>query len=590
MKYTSLCSVCVLCLGVLIGGCSSNSAPPPAPQPISVAVAPQTAAVGTGQSTSFTVTTNDAAGVTWTATGGTVDASGHFTAPSGTQSSTVTVTATSKTDSTKSASATANVVAPGTVAATANVQVALYTIAPAAAGNVSVQFGLDTNYGLTTWTQPVPTGGGAVPIFVAGMKGNTLYHMRGVVQFGDGSQFMDADQTFTTGAIPAANLPTITTTTTAGMTPQSGVELVNLVGLPSTVAPLVLTDLNGNILWSYNAGFTAQQANPIKLLPNGHFLINFSNVMIDGANSVLQEVDLTGTVVWQMTAADLSNALAASCASIGIGCNLSVLGTHHDFVQLSNGHLIVLAAAQETISGVLVTGDVIIDLDQNHKPVWLWNAFDHLDINRRPMLYPDWLHSNAVIYSADDGNLIISIRHQHWLVKVDYANGAGAGDILWKLGYQGDFTLAGGTDPTDWFFAQHGPSFVSTNTTGQFSLALFDNGNNRLLPTGTCGTTGQPACYSTVPILNIDETAKTATLAFHPMAAPTPTFSFFGGNAAVLKNGNVEYCESAGGPGAAGDVYEVTQDSSAQVVWHMLTGGFAYRGQRIPSFYPGVQW
>ena len=36
-----------------------------------------------------------------------------------------------------------------------------------------------------------------------------------------------------------------------------------------------------------------------------------------------------------------------------------------------------------------------------------------------------------------------------------------------SLGYQGDFTLVGGTDPTDWFYAQHGPSFVTTNTTGQ---------------------------------------------------------------------------------------------------------------------------
>jgi hypothetical protein len=41
----------------------------------------------------------------------------------------------------------------------------------------------------------------------------------------------------------------------------------------------------------------------------------------------------------------------------------------------------------------------------------------------------------------------------------------------------------------------------------------------------------------------------------------------------------------------AGDIYEVTQDSSAQTVWHMLIAGeYAYRGQRIPSLYPGVQW
>jgi hypothetical protein len=397
-------------------------------------------------------------------------------------------------------------------------QVALYSISPGAAGNVSVQFGIDTNYELTTWTQPVPPGGGVVSLFVAGMKANTLYHMRGVVRFGDGAQFVDADQTFITGAIPAGQLPTITATTTPGMTPQSGVEVLDLVpGGPSSTLlapPAIVTDLSGNVLWTYNSGLLGQVANPIKLLPNGHFLINFSNdSVIDGSSSVLQEVDLPGTLIWQMTAADLTTALAAATCA---GCNITVVGTHHDFAPLPNGHLIVLAATQQNIFGTTVTGDVLIDLDQDHKPVWLWNEFDHLDVNRRLMGFPDWTHTNAVIYSADDGNLIISIRHQNWLVKVDYANGTGAGDILWKLGYQGDFGLVGGTEPSDWFYAQHGPSFVTANTTGKFSLALFDNGDDRVFPSGvTCGTTGAPPClYSTVPVLQIDETEKQPRLCF----------------------------------------------------------------------------
>jgi arylsulfate sulfotransferase len=577
-------SLTVLCLMILAGGCGSST-----PKPISVSISPQAAAIGTGQMVQFTATANnDPTGVTWSATAGTIDVSGNYSAPSATQSVTVTVTATSKRDPTKSASATINVVAPGQISATANAQVALYTVAPAAPGNVSVQFGLDTNYGLTTWAQPVPTGGGAVSLFVAGMKGSTLYHMKGMVQFSDGTQYTDPDLTFTTGAYPTAQVPLVAATTTPGMTPQSGVELLDLVNGNATASPVAVADLNGNVLWNYSPVLPAGiVANPIKLLPNGHFLINFGGVIPDGANSILQEVDLAGKLIWQMTAADLNAALvAATCA----GCNITVVGTHHDFVMLSNGHLLVLASTQQVISGTTVTGDVIIDLDQNHKPVWLWNEFDHLDVNRRPMGFPDWTHTNAIIYSADDGNLIISIRHQNWLVKVDYANGAGTGDILWKLGYQGDFTLAGGTDPTDWFYAQHGPSFVTTNTTGKFTLALFDNGNDRVFPSGvTCGTVGAPLCfYSTVPLLDIDETAKTATLTFNPTA---PTYSFFGGNAAVLKNGNVEYCESSTGPGTAGDIYEVQQNNTAQTVWHMhVTGQNAYRGQRIPSMYPGVQW
>jgi arylsulfate sulfotransferase len=590
----------ILGLTIFAVGCGQYRSAPyvPPPPSISVAISPQSAAVGTGLSTPFTaMVTGDTTGVMWTATAGTIDANGNFTAPSGSQSSMATVTATSKKDTTKSASATVNVVAPGVVAATANVQVALYTIAPPAAGNVSVQFGTDTNYGLTTWTQPAPQGGGPVSLFVAGMRANTPYHMRGVVQFSDGTQFMDADQTFTTGAIPAALLPTITTTTTAGMTPQSGVELLDMVVIasPGKLAESVVTDLAGNVLWAYGPTLPGGAGpNPIKLLPNGHFLIVFSG-QPDGANFVMQEVDLGGTVIWQMTAADLNTALAAATCA---GCKITVVGAHHDFQMLPNGHLILLASTTQVVSGTTVTGDVLIDLDENHKPVWLWNEFDHLDISRRPYLYPDWAHTNAVIYSADDGNLIISIRHQNWLVKIDYNNGAGAGDILWRLGFEGDFTLlnaSGGadTDPTDWFYAQHGPAFVTPNTTGKFSLVLFDNGDDRgvsVTAGGTCGVAGQPACFSTVPILELDETAKTATLAFHPT---TPDYSFFGGNAEVLKNGNVEYdeCASTPLPSDNAAIFEATSTSPPQTVWQMhIAGQFAYRGFRMPSLYPGVQW
>ena len=45
-----------------------------------------------------------------------------------------------------------------------------------------------------------------------------------------------------------------------------------------------------------------------------------------------------------------------------------------------------------------------------------------------------------------------------------------------------------------------------------------------------------------MPVLQIDESAKTATLAFNPTAQD---YSFFGGNAEVLKNDNVEYDECA---------------------------------------------
>jgi arylsulfate sulfotransferase len=596
----------VLFTTILSAGCGTASKPsstttstppnPPTPPPVSVSISPQLAALGAGQTLQFTATVkNGPTNLVWKASAGSVDSTGNYTAPTGTQSMDVTVTVSSSSDTSATASATIHVVAPGVVTATANPQVASYSISPGQPGNVSVQFGTTTSYGLTTWTQPVPAGGGSVGIFVAGMKGNTLYHMRGVAQFSDGTQYMDPDMTFTTQSYPVAQLPVITATTTAGMTPQSGVELIDFAAETPTWEQVAVTDLQGNVLWAYNPGPAVTEpatgigttANPIKLLPNGHFLINFDDGSDDGYDSVIQEVDLTGQVIWQMTAADLNNALAAATCS---GCNITVQGTHHDFAILPNGHLIVIAGLYETVSGTSILGDALIDLDQNHNPVWVWNEFDHLDTNRRPMNFPDWTHTNAILYSPDDGNLIVSIRHQSWLVKVDYANGTGAGDIIWHLGYQGDFTLIGGTDPTDWFYAEHGPSFTTKNTTGNFGLAVFDNGDDRVFPSGvTCGTSGEPAClYSTAQLLQIDEASMTATITFNQT---TPAYSLFGGNAEVLPNINVEYCQTTQPGNPVGNIYEVTQSSNPQTVWNLqMTGVDAYRGQRIPSMYPGVQW
>jgi hypothetical protein len=137
------------------------------------------------------------------------------------------------------------------------------------------------------------------------------------------------------------------------------------------------------------------------------------------------------------------------------------------------------------------------------------------------------------------------------------------------------------------------PNFFSTNTTGVFSLGLMDNGDDRIFPTGvTCGATGAPPClYTTIPVFQIDENAKTATLTFH-QTLPPALYSNFGGNTEELANGNVEYDLCGVGPiGTGSYVYEVTQQSTPQTVWTLQsTGANLYRANRMPSLYPGVQW
>jgi arylsulfate sulfotransferase len=496
--------------------------------------------------------------------------------------------------------------AAGQVTATNNPQVALYTMTLPFPGSVTVNFGTTTSYGLQTWTQSTTTPGGTVSIFVAGMLASTAYHMQASVQFVNGITTNDADHTFTTQAVPANMQIQLTTATTPGMTPQPGLELINPIGAATN--GVIVTDLSGNTLWAYaDPGNTSLNfIDGVKMLPNGHLL------MVIGPSSQaplpapipaaaiteIREVTLGGDTVNTVNLNDLNSELAAaSCAE----CNVSLVDFHHDVEPLPNGHMLIVAntimALSSTSTPALtnlpaqnVLGDVIIDLDQNMHPVWAWNEFNHLDPNRHPYMFPDWTHTNAVVYSPDDGNIIVSIRHQNWVLKINYANGAGTGNILWHLGEGGDFTLVGGTDPTDWPYAQHAPSFFSPNTSGVFSLGMMDNGDDRIFPAGvTCDTSGAPPClYSTVPVWQLDETAKTATFTFHDIL-PASQYNNFGGNAEQLANGNVEF--DLCGVGANSLVYEVTQTSTPQTVWSMsVTGSNLYRAFRIPSFYPGVQW
>ncbi|MGB9336754.1 MAG: aryl-sulfate sulfotransferase [Candidatus Acidiferrales bacterium] len=614
MRKTVIAAFACMAFLVFVSGCgssgtqSTNPPPPPPPPTVTVSVTPIGAAVTPGNSTQFTATISGDTAVTWSVNGtpggdstdGTIDSTGDYTAPAAAQSVSATVTAASVKEPSVSSSATAYVIVPGQVTTTNHPLVALYSIDPPASANVMIQFGPDTNYGQSTSTQQSPAGGGSVGILVAGMTASSTYHMRASVKFADGTLFTDADQTFDTGTLSPLTFAAFTGTTTAGMTPQPGIEMLDMV--VGAGVPVVATDLAGNIIWWYNFtdGTASDIVQPIRLLPNGHFLVCIgpasSNPVngtppLPGTITVVREIDLAGNTIREISVTDLNTRLANA------GFNLLADTIHHDVLQLANGHWIILTSSTRDFMNLTglpgtttVLGDQIIDLDTNLNPVWVWNSFDHLDVNRHPYLFPDWTHSNALLYTGD-GNLLLSMRHQNWVIKIDYANGNGAGDILWHLGEQGDFTLLGGTDPQDWFYAQHNPAFFSRATFGKFELGLMDNGDDRMYPNGqTCASTGGPLCpnYTTIPIYQIDENTHTATIVFDDKLAQ---YSFFGGGVDPLANGDVEFdlCALPGAPNAK--IFEVTREANPQVVWQMtVTGKYAYRGFRLPSLYPQAQF
>ena len=481
------------------------------------------------------------------------------------------------------------------VSATANPMVAQYTLALPVPGTWSVSFGLTDSYGQSTSIRTVTAPGESTSLYVAGMLPNTTYHMRATATLADGTTVTDVDRVFPTGPLPIGVPASLPITLGVTGTPQPGVEFFDPI-LGSLANTLLATDLQGNVIWTYmpRGIRNGTMLYPAKLMSNGHIVMFFSppSYPVDQQGSnVMREIDLAGNTIRELTLVRLNAALHKA------GFLLTLENYSHDFVTLPNGHYLILANLSKTFTDLPgypgrteVVGDAVVDLDPDWNPVWMWNEFDHLDVNRHPMGFPDWTHSNSVAYSADDGNFIVSMRHQNWIVKVDYRDGEGMGNVLWRMGKDGDFALQGGVDPTDWFYAQHDAKFASAQTAGSFLLRVMDNGNDRsLLPGATCGVGTDPAClYSTIQLLQVDETAKTASLKFHQIL-PDYLYSGWGGNVEVLANGNVEY--NLSGSNGGSQVFEVTNEANPRTVLNLaLPGSNAYRASRLPSLYPGVQW
>jgi arylsulfate sulfotransferase len=236
-----------------------------------------------------------------------------------------------------------------------------------------------------------------------------------------------------------------------------------------------------------------------------------------------------------------------------------------------------------------VTGNALIDWDPQKGPVWTWSGFDHIPLTHAPFGSSDWTHGNAVIYSPDDGNLILSMRNKNWIVKINYQNGTGGGKVLWHLGPDGDFSLPSSQAPMEWNYRQHYPVLIGPNSAGVFPLMSFNKGNNRPVRASNdiCGTPGFTECNSSVPIFQLNEYTDAPEVLEEDNISPP--YSRCCGNAGLLTNGKLEYDVAAdvNTPNVS-YIQEVTREQNP---WQMnITGQLAYRGLRISSLYPGVEW
>ncbi len=384
-------------------------------------------------------------------------------------------------------------------------------------------------------------------------------------------------------AVPATSATTLPfTALTQGAAPP-GLLLQSLLGTAA-----LATDLNGNLVWLGPPDISLLT----RPITGGTLLGIGEDGTKDPSYQFIREFDLAGITVAETNAARVNQQLAP----LGIH---AIDGFHHEVRKLPGGGYLALADSERILTDVQgkgnvdVIGDTIVVLDKDLQVTWAWDAFDHLDNSRKATLGEtctspaglgcapfylapvanDWLHGNALQLTAD-GNILYSIRHQDWVIKIDYANGSGSGGILWRMGIDGDFQIQS-TDPNPWFTHQHDSNFEINNKV----LMVFDDGNVR--------AAADPSAHSRGQVFEVDEANKTVAPILN---ADLGVYSGALGTAELLPNGDYHFdagfllsTDANGNPVYNAQSLEV--DPSGHIDFGVQFGTLEYRTFRMPDMY-----
>ena len=264
------------------------------------------------------------------------------------------------------------------------------------------------------------------------------------------------------------------------------------------------------------------------LVPGGTVLL-LGGTLVNGSGGydTLREIDLAGDTLRETNI----NAVNAELAAMG---QRPIYDFNHDAQLLPNGDTAVMARhsrrpSTSTARPPSTTATWSSSWTRTSRCRGSGTPSTGSNTSRLPTLGEgpsDWLHANSIAWSPEDGDLIVSLRAQDWVIKIDYANGTGDGHIVWTLGQGGNFTLVnplGAVSP--WFSHQHDVTYINDTT-----IVLFDDGNARAATDPNADSRGQEW------VLN--EQTMTATLVVN---ADLGNYSAALGSAQVLPNGNLAF-------------------------------------------------
>jgi len=440
--------------------------------------------------------------------------------------------------------------------------IARATVTTSRLASVAIEFGPDESYGRQTARTAAGT---EHRLAVVGLRAETLYHLWAVARAVDGGMAHGEDQIFTTGALPAG-VPEMTVTIHDRERMQPGITLFGPYGEGDNGQgpQLVGVDETGEVVWYYyNPGDAQSYVADAKVLPDGHLLVQDS--------TGFRVITLSGETIHEIR--------------FPIG-PYSMF--HHDVIPLPNGNFLALSREFREVEvgwnpePIMAMGDVLLEISPQSEEVWGWSTFEHLDQQRYPdalsrtakpfgaygSVY-DWTHGNGLFHRLDDDSILLSLRHQHWVIRIDRSTG----DVVWRFGPGGDFELTDLEPLGDglWPYGPHAPEWHPDG-----SLALYDNGNERP-PDWPEVKFSRGAAY------RLDEDLLEAEQIW---SFRTEYFTRSLGDNDRLPNGNYLICAG----GAAEDdgparIVEVTGDEAAEAVWTLqIDDNTVYRATRIESF------
>lgn len=464
---------------------------------------------------------------------------------------------------------------------TANSLVALFSAPPCPVGSqMQIVFHGpgEAPEGASDWK--ACTGVKSMNFYVAGMYGRTSYNINYQVKTGGVITPGPSPLVFTTGPLPSdVSFPRFTVITPVSALSDHGqrvmVHSLATIGPSNKFVPLA-TDLSGNFLWYYDNP-SAQPLLTRPLMNETMLTIQFGTAWqsLSIKQQLIRVIDLAGNIQKETNTGIIQNQLVALGAADAGPCTVisqpapvgsACLGAfHHEVMQMTNGNLVAFAdiekifqaGTQGDTSGlpVDILGDIVFVMNPNLQVIWYWESFQHdgggtqLDINRPATLNEtctvnqagcpstflmgsgisptahDWMHTNSIFYHPQDGNFVISVRNQDWIIKIDYAGGTG--NILWRMGLGGDFAIQS-TDPYPWFSHQHD---VTMANAGAGPMTVFDNGNTRVAPPPI----GLGSGDSRGMALSVDETNLTV---IPVLSQDLGVYASALGSAQLLTNGN----------------------------------------------------